>query len=153
MQLAAEKGITEYACPAGGCLLADKIYGRKLRELLQNNPAAGLAEMRLLKYGRHFRLSDGSKIIVGRDEQENGTLERLGHDQIKLQVVGGLGPITLAAANVSAEIKRLAASITARYSQRKENGVFTIRCWNNGNEELLEVEPIADAQISQWRVE
>jgi tRNA U34 2-thiouridine synthase MnmA/TrmU len=153
IQLAAEKGITDYACPAGGCLLADKIFGRKLRELLRHQPDAGFSEVRLLKYGRHFRLADGSKIIVGRDQQENDTLERLGRAHAKLQVIDGLGPVTLAPPDISDEMKLLAASITARYSQGNTRSSIMIRCWRDGQEELLEIAPVDDTQLSAWRVE
>jgi tRNA U34 2-thiouridine synthase MnmA/TrmU len=152
IELAAQKGITSFACPAGGCLLADKIYGRKLRELLEHAPNAGFPEMRLLKYGRHFRFADGSKIIVGRDKEENDKLEQLGREHLKLQVSNGLGPVTLAPPDLSEENKRLAAAITARYSQSK-NGAFAIRCWTNGKEELLNVEPLSDQEISALRIE
>lgn len=153
IQLAAEKGITDYACPAGGCLLADKIYGRKLRELLRHKPDAGMADMRLLKYGRHFRLADGSKIIVGRDKAENDKLEQLGRDYAKLQVIDGRGPVTLAPVHIPEEMKRLAASITARYSKPGSENTFVIRCRTNGDEELLSVQPLDDKRISALRVE
>jgi tRNA-specific 2-thiouridylase len=153
IQLAAEKGITEYACPAGGCLLTDKIYGKKVRELLRHNPDADMADLRLLKYGRHFRLDDGSKIIVGRDEEENQRLEELGRDYLKMQVIDRLGPVTLAPAGISVEMKRLAASITARYSKKRNTASVAIRCWTNGSEELLDVSPVEDEKLSLWRVE
>ena len=153
IQLAAEKGITDYACPAGGCLLTDKSYGRKLRELLQHKPDATMADMRLLKYGRHFRFSDGSKIIVGRDKNENDKLEQLGGGHLKLQVEDRLGPVTLAPADISAEAKKLAASITARYSQGKEKPALSIRCWANEEEELLKVQACSDDELSVWRVD
>ncbi len=153
IQLAAEKGITDYACPAGGCLLADKIYGRKLRELLKHKPDAGFADMRLLKYGRHFRLSDGSKVIVGRDKAENDKLEFLGRDFAQLQVVDGLGPLTLVPKGISDESMLLAAAITARYSKPREQSTRAIRCCRNGSEEVLEVEPMPDEKLAIWRVE
>ena len=153
MQLAADKGITDYAYPAGGCLLADKIFGRKLRELLSHRPDADLAEVRLLKYGRHFRLSDGSKIIVGRNEKENEKLEQLGSECMKLQVADRLGPVTLAPANIPEEMKLLAASITARYSQNKSHASLAIRCWMDGREELLEAPPLDEERLSAWRIE
>ncbi|RJP18027.1 MAG: hypothetical protein C4520_15185 [Candidatus Abyssobacteria bacterium SURF_5] len=153
IRLAAEKGIHDYACPAGGCLLADKIYGRKLRELLEHKPDATFADMRLLKYGRHFRLADGSKIIVGRDEKENEKLERLGQRLLQMQVVDGLGPVTLAPADISGESKLVAASITARYSKGRNEASLVIRSRMNGEEELLEVQPISDERLSPWRIE
>ncbi len=153
MKLASEKGITDYACPAGGCLLADKSFGRKLRDLLQHNPEAGFAEMRLLKYGRHFRLPDGAKVIVGRDESENDKLELLGKGYGKFQVVGGLGALTLAPQGLSAETKKAIASITARYSQGREKPSLPIQYWEEGFKELLEAIPANERILTTWRID
>ncbi len=153
MQLAAEKGITEYACPAGGCLLTDKSFGRRLKDLMEHDPDAGMAEMRLLKYGRHFRLPDGMKIIVGRDESENAKLEQLGKDRCKFQVIDTLGAVTLAPRGLSEEKKRLVASITARYSQGREKPTLLIRHREDGEEGLSEVAPMSDEELARWRIE
>jgi len=153
MKLASEKGITDYACPAGGCLLADKSFGRKLQDLLEQNPEAGFPEMRLLKYGRHFRFQDGAKIIIGRDESENDKLEQLGKGYGKFQVVDGLGPLTLAPRGLSAETKKLIASLTARYSQGREKPFLTIQYWEEGSKELLEVAPENDEDVAPWRID
>ena len=153
MRLAAEKGITDYACPAGGCLLTDKVFGKRLKDLLANEPEAGVAEMRLLKYGRHFRLPDGTKIIVGRDKTENDRLEQLGGGYCKFQVANILGPVTLAPPGLPEETKRLVAAITARYSQGRDKPTLLIRHSGNGQEELLEVAPAKDQELARWRIE
>ncbi|UCD59310.1 MAG: hypothetical protein JSV16_13490 [Candidatus Hydrogenedentota bacterium] len=152
MQLAAEKGITDYACPAGGCLLTDKSFGRRLKDLLEHDPDAGVAEMQLLKYGRHFRLPDGSKIIVGRDKSENDKLEQLSEGYSKFQVVNLLGAVTLAPRGLTDETKRLIASVTARYSQAKGKPRLSIRHREDGREELLESAPSSDDELARWRI-
>lgn len=153
MQLAAEKGIADYACPAGGCLLTDKTFGKRLRDLLAHEPEAGVADMRLLKYGRHFRLADDAKIIVGRDKAENDTLERLGKGYVKYQAEDLLGPVTLAPSGLAEETKKLVAALTARYSQGREKPALLIRCSENGREELLEVAPVKDEDLASWRID
>lgn len=153
IQLAAEKGITDYACPAGGCLLTDKTFGRRMKDLLEHNPDAGVAEMRLLKYGRHFRLPDGSKIIVGRDKSENERLEQLGKGYSRFQVDNTLGPVTLAPQGLPEDVKKLVASITARYSQGKEKPTLLIKETCNGEESRIEIAPAEDSSIARWRIE
>jgi tRNA U34 2-thiouridine synthase MnmA/TrmU len=153
IQLASEKGITDFACPAGGCLLADKSFGRRLKDLLDREPEAGLTDVKLLKYGRHFRLPNGTKIIVGRDKAENDLLERLGRGYVKYQVEDLLGPVTLAPASLDDETKRLVAAVTARYSQNKGNSALSIRCSENDREQLLEVAPAKDEEIACWRID
>jgi len=51
MELAAKFGITGYETPAGGCILTDKSFGRRLRDLLEHDPDAGLDDLELLKHG------------------------------------------------------------------------------------------------------
>jgi tRNA U34 2-thiouridine synthase MnmA/TrmU len=152
MQLAAEKGITHYACPAGGCLLTDKSFGRRLKDLLEHNPDAGLTEIRLLKYGRHFRLPNGAKVIVGRDKSENDKLEQFGKEWCRFQIANILGPVTLAPCGLPDDMKKLVAAITARYSQGRENPTLVIRYNENGEEGLIEVAPAKDEELHSWRI-
>ncbi len=151
--LAAEKGITDYACPAGGCLLTDKSFGRRLKDLLAHVPDAGVAEIRLLKYGRHFRLADGSKIIIGRDENENDKLEQFGKDCGKFQVADSLGPVTLAPRGLSDDTKKFIASLTARYSQGRNSETLLIRHCKDGAESFIEIAPATDDELGRWRID
>jgi hypothetical protein len=79
MELAARFGITSYPAPAGGCLLTTPGYSRRLRDLVQHRPQSELSrrELDMLKWGRHFRVDPATKIIVGRDQQDNEALELL----------------------------------------------------------------------------
>ena len=60
--------------PAGGCLLTNKEYGRKVEDLLRHNGRLDLDAMRLLSAGRHFRLSPEFKAIIGKNHNENRRL-------------------------------------------------------------------------------
>ena len=76
IRLAARFGIESFPTPAGGCLLTDKGYTRRLKDLFQHRDPYSENDLHLLKYGRHFRLMDGTKIIVGRTRHDN---ERIQH--------------------------------------------------------------------------
>ena len=54
MGLAEKFNIKEYPSPAGGCLLTDVVFSRRLRDLLSSQPHFELSEIELLKLGRHF---------------------------------------------------------------------------------------------------
>jgi len=77
MSLAAEKGIKDYPCPAGGCLLTDKHFADRLRDYLKYTEHPSMKDIPILKLGRHFRLENGDKIIVARNEQECHKLKKL----------------------------------------------------------------------------
>lgn len=71
MDLAVKFGITSYQTPAGGCLLTDPGFSKRLRDLFEYNNECSERDVKLLRYGRHFRLPSGSKIVVGRNEMDN----------------------------------------------------------------------------------
>ena len=77
MQLAEELGLREYPNPAGGCVLTEPHFSRRLWRLLEENPAAEERDFRLLRLGRHFALGPGRRLIVGRHESENERLAGL----------------------------------------------------------------------------
>lgn len=67
----ARKYKINYPSPAGGCLLCEKEYCRKLKSML--NKQITFNNIKLLLIGRHFL---GSSIILGRNRQENLLLEK-----------------------------------------------------------------------------
>ena len=75
--LARDKNIVEYPCPAGGCLLTDRVFSDRLRDYFTYAKKISCKDMPLLKLGRHFRLENGDKIIVARNEAECNQLENL----------------------------------------------------------------------------
>jgi tRNA-specific 2-thiouridylase len=70
MDLARRYGL-RFQPPGGGCPLTYKEFGNKVADMLQYNKPLPLYPMRLLGMGRHFRLPDGGKIILGRNQEEN----------------------------------------------------------------------------------
>jgi hypothetical protein len=120
MALARELGLTDYPAPAGGCLLTEPNYSYRLRELLERNPDPSLNELHLLRVGRHFRLSDTCKAIVGRDERENGVIESYADKESWVMHVEGVGsPVLLLTGKGAEEFVAPAASLCARYSDAK----------------------------------
>ncbi|MCX7771062.1 MAG: hypothetical protein N2202_08285, partial [Proteobacteria bacterium] len=69
IRIAKESSI-DYPCPAGGCLLTDKFIANRVRDLFKFKKEYTLEDIKLLKIGRHIRVSEDLKVIVGRDESE-----------------------------------------------------------------------------------
>jgi len=74
---AAQKGIMDFPCPAGGCLLTDKHFAGLMRDYFAFTEHPSIKDIPLLKIGRHFRLDTGDKVIVARDEHECLSFKRL----------------------------------------------------------------------------
>jgi len=93
--LAKEWGIKDYPTPAGGCILTDLEFARKLKKLLKKWPDAGGEEMALLRIGRHFWVED-NEIVVGRNKEENEKLKKLSEKgDILIKAEGFPGPTIL----------------------------------------------------------
>jgi len=105
----------DYPNPAGGCLLTDPEFSRRLKDLMKHNKL-NFENAALLRFGRHFRCGK-HKIIVGRNEAENGTLKKLAKEQglVWMEVRKHKGPVTVITGGGNSEIM-LATGLTVRYS-------------------------------------
>ncbi|MBW1855868.1 MAG: hypothetical protein JRJ00_14525, partial [Deltaproteobacteria bacterium] len=109
LKLAEEWDITDYACPAGGCLLTDKGFARRLKDLMNENINFTLNDIHLLKIGRHLRLSDKVKAVIGRNESENKKLMTFVEEgDCVIEKNALTGPLTVLKGEISDEIKLLA---------------------------------------------
>ncbi|MEO5359831.1 MAG: hypothetical protein H7843_05220 [Nitrospirota bacterium] len=164
IELAREFGLTEFPNPAGGCLLTDPIYSYRLRELLTHIPDPSVRDINLLKTGRHFRLSDTCKAVVGRDELENNTIEsHAAAGDITMTVEGIGSPTTIVTGAADAEALIDAASLTARYADSKYENVVTVSAYRITSGvtgggvrvplEPLSVSPADDGMLNALRIE
>ncbi len=119
MKLAKKFKIKQYPSPSGGCLLTYKEYAKKIKDLLKNRKNITKADLELLKIGRHFRFKN-NKIIVGRNEKENKKLLELKQKTDYIFEVPNIGsPITVLKGLKTKEAIKIAAKLTARYSDSK----------------------------------
>ena len=63
--------IRHFSPPAGGCLLTEKGFCIRLKDLFRYKPEAKTDDYLLLQIGRHFRISHETKLIIPRNEVEN----------------------------------------------------------------------------------
>ena len=78
IELGKKLGLTQFPTPSIGCLLTDKNYGSRVRDMWEYQPQPiSLRHYELLKIGRHFRLGDHTKIIIGKNEKENKKLKKM----------------------------------------------------------------------------
>ncbi len=128
MSLAQEFNVQEYPNPAGGCLLTDKGFSNRLKELLEYNENPAYYELRLLRFGRHFRMSEKTKLVVGRNEHENGIIEKfIIEDSYLLRTEKVPGPVCLLVGPDAKEYLDEAAKICASYSDTKDNSECIVK--------------------------
>ena len=132
MELAKRFGVKEYPAPAGGCLLTEEVFSRRLKDLISFNPKVTRRDIELLKQGRHFRISEKTRIVVGRNQEENEMIASLREEEDTILTVELFpGPTVLAIGDPSPEEMRLAASITVSYSDADINRSVVVRLARN----------------------
>lgn len=157
MALAREFGIVGFPQPAGGCLLTEKVYARRLMDAFEHvgRDEVGLDEFRLLGHGRHFRISEMTKAIVGRNKAENEILEAFAAGRIRLEPVDAMGPTTLVEGTPSHEELLLAASLTGRYCDAPTGDRVAFAVVRDGEQHEIAVPalPPDDPRIAAWRID
>jgi len=122
MKLAKEFGIKNYPSPAGGCLLTDKGYASRLKDLFEHQETYAERELYLLKHGRHLRLNNTAKIIVGRTQKDNENIQKYYDPNLDtmIKVKNIPGPVVIMPNGGSKDVRILAASICVGYSKAPE---------------------------------
>lgn len=127
LRLAEERGLTGYSTPAGGCLLTDPGYSARIRDLMSHDDLT-MVQARRLRVGRHFRLPGGSKLIIGRNEEENAILHAsLEKGDLAIVTVGCPGPTAVLTGPGAASELEVAASMVARYGDDKTSPAIEMR--------------------------
>lgn len=138
MELAARYGLHEVPSPGGGCRLTEPTFARRLRDLFNHQEEVPIRDIELLKLGRHLRLNDRTKIIVGRNEKENDQLEAWKKpDDLVLQAEDIPGPLVLIPHGASEEDIHEAAAICARYSDAPPDVEVYVRCTQGADQQQI----------------
>ena len=131
--LAERYGIVNYPQPAGGCLLTNDEFAKRVQDLLDHKEHPTLTDMELLRIGRQFRLSDRTKLIVGRNEQENELLAGYaGRGGVLCRPLGFQGPSALLSGEVTDAARRQAAEGVLSYTKPERRDGHQIECLEDG---------------------
>lgn len=153
--LAKKFGITEYPTPAGGCLLTDPGFARRVKDLI-NHSSLTSDGLKLLRLGRHFRLSERVKLVVGRDESENQALESMaGENDILIKLKDYQGPLSIIKGEeISDKIIKMAASIASYHTKFRNEQSLDVDYWPKGaaTPSTISVKPATQDEIEPLRI-
>jgi tRNA-specific 2-thiouridylase len=154
MQLAEELDVTNYPCPAGGCLLTELSFVSKIRDVFDHCDTLNLRDFRLLKIGRHFRIGRRTKVIIGRNEAENQLLENAVQDgEAALRWADGSSPLGIVTGIIDADILQTAAGIMLRYTKADKGRECAVLARIEGRDLNLKVaNSYSDDQIEAVRI-
>jgi tRNA U34 2-thiouridine synthase MnmA/TrmU len=146
IRLASSFGIGDYPCPAGGCLLTDRGFSAKVRDLIENEPGFRMHDVHLLKAGRHFRVR-GIRAIVAKSEEENRRLEALCRGKAAVYVSDSHpGPSVALFGGCEADRLDLLSRVLTRYSKAGMPGPYVVREVSPRGERILTVPENRDFQ-------
>lgn len=157
MEIAADRGLEDYPQPAGGCCyLADPQFSQRLKDFFLHNGKKSLTheDVILLKVGRHLRLSDRLKVIVGRNEKENNFLQSYEKNRPVFRALdtGSARVLAESAGELSSEECTTIASIAARYSDTPKGTPARIGYRFHDSERTIEASAADESSLEGWRV-
>ena len=150
IKLAEKFGITDYPAPAGGCLLTDKNFSNRLRDLFKHQDDCTEEELHLLKHGRHFRLNPEAKLIVGRTERDNENILKYHNPKADtvLDVKDYPSPIALVPRGAKKGSIQLAAAICTGYSKAPKLSPVDVLIETSGKKKVIQVIAILPEDVA-----
>jgi tRNA U34 2-thiouridine synthase MnmA/TrmU len=154
LELAQKFKLQDYTQPSGGCLLTDPEFSRRLKELIAHQELS-LGNIDLLKVGRHFRIAERSRLVVGRNEAEDNELLDLAEEgDYIFSPPETAGPTSLARGEIEKELIELSCRITARYCDKGADPKAKISYYRfpDKKEEIIQALALEESQIEELRV-
>ena len=155
-QLAMAKhfGVHEPPNAAGGCLLTDPAFSKRIEDAMEHaTDIPSINDVELLKVGRHFRLTNDAKLIVGRNKDENEVIKALAEDgDIVFEAKDYVGPTCILRGKHDETAIATAASIVLRYSDAPKDARSVLRMTANGVEQEIVAAPADTAWADSVRI-
>ena len=146
----AKKYKISYPTPAGGCLLCEKNYATKLKDLFKHKKKIEPRDIILLKLGRHFRYKN-NKIIVGRNEHENKKLINMAKNLI-FEVKDFPSPITLLDGKPNKKAIEITASLTLSHSDAKNKKNIIVQYGKGKFNKSIIISSFTQKEIDKLRI-
>ena len=128
LEMAKKYGIENPPNAGGGCLLTDPAFGLRAKDLFDHIENPTINDIDLLKIGRHLRLDDETKLVVGRNKDENEMIKAIAlPNDILLEARDFMGPVSILRGNNADKHISFASSVTLRYSDAPKNDQSYVR--------------------------
>ncbi len=153
LQMAQEYGIENPPNAGGGCLLTDPAFAIRAKDLFVHTDNPTTNDIDLLKIGRHFRLDKTTKLIVGRNQDENNMIKALAlPNDIVFYAKDHVGPNTLLRGDNVEDHKQITAAITLRYSDapKETPGIVIAEKANDKSE--ISITRAEESEYLQYRI-
>ena len=153
LEMAKKYGIENPPNAGGGCLLTEPHFGIKAKDLFSHTKNPTINDIDLLKIGRHFRLDEETKFIVGRNKDENEMIKAIAlPGDILLEAKDFVGPVSILRGSNAKQHLKFASSITLRYSDAPNNKQAIVSIKNNDLVEEIASQSAKEESYIQFRM-
>ena len=153
LDMAKEYGIENPPNAGGGCLLTDPQFGVKAKDLFEHTETPTINDVDLLKIGRHFRLDEQTKFVVGRNKDENEMIKAIAlPGDILLEARDYVGPISILRGKNAKSHVKFAASVTLRYSDSPKNQQGFVTVNNGDSSEEINTQSAEEQSYIKFRI-
>ena len=153
LDMAKKYGIENPPNAGGGCLLTEPHFGIKAKDLFSHTKNPTINDIDLLKIGRHFRLDEETKFIVGRNKDENEMIKAIAlPGDILLEAKDFVGPVSILRGSNAKQHLKFASSITLRYSDAPNNEQAIVSIKNNDLVEEIASKSAEEESYIQFRM-
>ena len=153
LDMAKKYGIENPPNAGGGCLLTEPQFGIKAKDLFSHTENPTINDIDLLKIGRHFRLDEETKFIVGRNKDENEMIKAIAlPGDILLEAKDFVGPVSILRGSNAKEHLKFASSVTLRYSDAPNNEQAIVSIKDNDLVEEIASQSAEEESYIQFRM-
>ncbi len=155
-KLAEKYHLKNFQQPSGGCLLTDKNFSNRLKDLFSHK-TEDINDVISLKWGRHFRINDKFKAIVGRDEKENEMLIKFAkNNDLVFQFNDKIGPnVILKGKGHKEDEVKIAAGLLQYFSKHKNDPPLDIDYWlasDKAKTKTIKAQPVDTQYIDKIKL-
>ena len=153
LELAKEYGIEDPPNAGGGCLLTDPAFSLRAKDLFGHIETPTTNDIDLLKIGRHFRLDQSTKLVVGRNHNENEMIKSLALlDDVLFEARDHVGPVSILRGKNNVDYLDFAAQITLRYSDAPKSESSIVITELNGKKTEILAKAIEELAYVKYRI-
>jgi len=153
LKMAREFGIENPPNAGGGCLLTDPAFAIRVKDLFKHIETPTINDIDLLKIGRHFRFDENTKLVVGRNKDENEIIKALAlNADILLEAKDHVGPVTLIRGENAQDHAEFGAAITLRYGDAPKDTPSVVIVQKNDVKSEVSVVPVIESEYLQYRI-
>jgi hypothetical protein len=152
-ELAERFGIHSAPTPSTGCPLTEVSFAPRVEDLMRHRPAATRWEYEILNVGRHLRLDERTKVVVGRCESENALLAEFAAradspESALLHPENFTGPDAVVVGCVDDASLALAGALLIRYTRRAVPEEARAEATRDGRTRSIRIRPLEPARAA-----